>query len=316
MSPPGFTVTLAAFNEEVWVGSAIESVLRQTCEDFELVVVDDGSTDGTAEVVRGYQSDPRVKLVSQPNRGLAGALNTAIAAGSAPLLAMIDADDLWMPTYLEQMGHTLERAPGAGFAYTDAWILEHPSGRFQRRTSNTGMGEPMPPPTAPEQFLRLLMRANFVFGLATIRRSALKEVGGSFNESLAAAEEYELWIRMLAHGFSAARAPGPLAIVRERGGAMHTDDRRMITAVREVCRIAVEDLDTSDDVKAIARKRIGRLDRALEAQEGSNRARAWRALRHRLGRIRRAAGGRRSWYRDTPPEVAAAFPELARGPGG
>lgn len=312
MSSPSFTVTLAAFNEEDWIDSAIRSVLAQTREDFELVVVDDGSTDATVDVVHGFESDPRVRLVRQNNTGLAGALNTAVGAGSAKYVALIDADDLWMPTYLEEMGGALDQDPGAGFAYCDAWCLDHPSGRFWRMSSNASLGEPDPPPKDPEEFLRLLIEVNFVFGLAAIRRSALLEVGG-FNASLRACEDYELWIRLLARGYRAARAPGLLAVVRDRRGSMHTDERNMLTHIREVCRVAADDLDTSDEVTTLARRRIARIDRSLKAlDEGTKTTAARRALRRRLGTIRRTVFGRRIWYPGTPPDVAAAFPELAR----
>lgn len=312
MSSPAFTVALSAFNEEDWVSAAIRSVLAQTREDFELVVVDDGSTDATADVVRGFQSDPRVRLISQQNKGLAAGLNTAIAAGSAPYVALIDADDLWMPRYLEEMGRALDGDPGAGFAYTDAWSFDEASGRFFRQTSNSYMRAPDPPPTDPEKFLRLLIEVNFVFGLAAMRRSALDEVGG-FNESLKACEDYELWVRLAAHGYRAARAPGQLVVVYNRAGSMHTDERRMLSCNREVCRIVAEDLETSDELKAIARARIARLNRSLAALDGDAKAlAAWWALRRRLGVIRRAVLGKRYWYPGTPPEVAAAFPELAK----
>ena len=312
MSEPTFTVALKAYNEQDCIADAIRSVLAQTRDDFELVVVDDGSTDATAEVVRGFQSDPRVQLVRQENRGVAAAVNAAIDAGGAPYISLIDADDLWLPDYLEQMGRTLDSDPAAGFAYTDGWIMERPSGRFQRLTSNQGMGEPQPPPHDPEEFLRLLIEANFVFGLATIRRSALQQVGGAFNESLRAAEEYEVWIRMLAAGFGAARAPGPLVVVCEREDGLHGDERAMVTNAREVCRIAAEDLDTSAEVRGRARRRMAELDRLLVSLDGGAWPAAKRGLRRRLGSIRRATLGRRSWYRDgAPPEVAAAFPDLA-----
>jgi glycosyltransferase involved in cell wall biosynthesis len=312
VSSPAFTVALSGFNEEDWIGTAIRSVLAQTREDFELVVVDDGSTDATAEVVRGFQSDPRVRLISQKNKGLAAGLNAAIAAGSAPYVALIDADDLWMPTYLEEMGRALEGDPGAGFAYTDAWSFDEASSRFFRRTSNSFIGAPDPPPTDPEQFLRLLVKFNFVFGLAMMRRSALDEVGG-FNESLKACEDYELWIRLAAHGYHAARVPKQLVVVYNRVGSMHTDERRMLSCNREVCRMVAEDLETSDEVKALAQARIARLNRSLAALEGNAKAiAAWWAVRRRLGLIRRAVLGKRYWYPGTPPEVAAAFPELAK----
>ena len=312
MSAPAFTAVLAAFNEEDWVARAIRSVLAQTRQDFELVVVDDGSTDRTSEVVRGFGEDPRVRLIVQQNRGLAPALNAAIAAGTAPYIAMIDADDLWMPTYLEAMGRALDETPGAGFAYTDAWILDHAAGRIRRRTAGSYMAAPDPPPADAEHFLRQLIEANFVFGLATIRRSALDRVGG-FNESLRASEDYELWLRLLANGYTAARAPGKLVVVSDRGGSMHHDERRMFLTVREVCRIAAEQLPTSEEVRHLARQRIERLDRDLAALEGEAKGlAARRAVRRRLGAIRRRMLARRI-YRDTPPEVVAAFPELLPG---
>src|SRR2546430_3854957 len=121
MTEPAFTFVLAAYNEEDYVGDAIGSVLSQTREDFELMVVDDGSADATAEVVRGFESDPRLTLISQENRGLAASLNRGIRAGSAPYASLIDADDLWMPSYLEKLGEALDHHAEAGFAYTTAW---------------------------------------------------------------------------------------------------------------------------------------------------------------------------------------------------
>jgi glycosyltransferase involved in cell wall biosynthesis len=312
MSAPAFTVALAAFNEEDWIGSAIRSVLAQTRDDFELVVVDDGSTDATADVIRGFQTDPRIRLVSQENTGLAGALNAAIAAGTAPYVALIDADDRWMPTYLEEMGRVLDDDPEAGFAYPDAWGYSDPTRRFYRVSPNTDMGAPDPPPNDPEQFLRLLVQSNFVFGLASMRRAAFDEVGG-FNEALRACEDYELWIRLLSHGYRATYSPNRLVIVWNRGESMSKDERIMATHIREVCRITIEDLDTSDEVKALARQRIRQMDRVLATLDGRARTRAaWWAVRRRLGAIRRAVLSRRLWYPGTPPEVAAAFPDLAK----
>src|SRR5918992_3277590 len=97
MSTPSFTVVISAYNEERFVADAISSVLAQTRKDFELVVVDDGSADRTAEVVEGFSSDPRLRLISHANRGLAASLNVGIGAGSAPFVALLDADDMWMP---------------------------------------------------------------------------------------------------------------------------------------------------------------------------------------------------------------------------
>lgn len=315
MSAPAFTVVLAAYNEEEYVGDAIRSVLGQTREDFELKVVDDGSADATSDVVRGFGSDPRVELIRHDNRGLAASLNRGIAAGSAPYASLIDADDLWMPTYLEKLGAALDEDPNAGFAYTDAWWYDVARRRFWRRTISEYLGAPDDPPRDPERFLHLLMKVNFVFGLTTIRRTAFDAVGG-FNEALRACEDYELWIRLLAGGYRAAHVHGRLAVQRDRRGSMSADMRSMFTNVREACRIAAEDLDTSPEVKALARERIAEMDHSLATLEGAARpTAAWWKLRDRLVALRQALLRRRFFYPQTPPEVAAVFPDLERRRG-
>jgi glycosyltransferase involved in cell wall biosynthesis len=311
MSPASVTVVISAYNEEELVGDAIRSVLAQTRGDFELVVVDDGSTDATAVVVGGFEADPRVRLISHSNRGLAASLNAGIAAGSAPYVALLDADDMWMPTFIERMTAALDADPSAGFAYTEAWWLDQQRGRFFRRSTSDYMGAPKVPPSDPDAFLLAVMPANWVFGLPMIRRSALEQVGG-FNESLRACEDYELWIRLLASGFMALRVPGRLVIQRDRSGSMSKDETSMLTNLRQVYEIAVEQPRVPEGARAIARRRIEEIDRLLEALKKGRRP-ARQVARRWLGRMAKAVLGRRYWYPETPPEVAAAFPDLDWG---
>jgi glycosyltransferase involved in cell wall biosynthesis len=311
MSAPAFTVVCSAFNEEDYVADAIRSVLGQTREDFELIVVDDGSSDATAEVAGQFESDPRVRVVSHENRGLAASLNRGAEEGSAPYVSLIDADDLWMPTYLERLGRALDEDQGAGFAYTDAWWYDVARRRFWRRTISESLGAPADPPRDPNDFLKLLMTANFVFGLTTIRRTAFEDVGG-FNESLRACEDYELWIRLLANDYRVAHVYSRLAVQRDRRGSMSADLRSMLTNVREACRIAAEEMPTSPEVRELARQRMAEMDHGLATLEGGAPATAaWWALRKRLIDLRQVLLRRRFFYPGTPPEVAAVFPELA-----
>jgi glycosyltransferase involved in cell wall biosynthesis len=315
MGDPTFTVVTKAYNEEALIGDAIRSALAQTRDDFELIVVDDGSTDGTAAVVRSFEPDRRVRLISQPNRGVAAAMNTGIAAGSGRYLALLDADDLWMPTYLERMGEALDADERLGFAYTDAWWLDDASGRFFKGTMSERLGAPSDPPRDPHQLLKLLIPSNWLFGLTTMRRSALEEVGG-VNESLRGSEDYELWIRLLAAGYRAARVSGRLVVWRDRGASLSSDERGMVTTMQQVYRMVDTELEVPDDVKALARDRLSQLDRELRVLDGRARGlAAKRALRHRLGRMRKAVLPGLIWYSETPPEVAAAFPHLDRSRG-
>ena len=135
LSSARFTVVIAAFNAARTIGSSIRSVLRQTEQDFEVIVVDDGSTDETAEAVGTFSGDSRIRLIGQPNRGPAAARNTGLKAARSTYVSMLDADDLWLPDYLEVMGGALDEDPRRGFAYTDAWVLEDETRKVRRRSA-------------------------------------------------------------------------------------------------------------------------------------------------------------------------------------
>ncbi|MDP6713514.1 MAG: glycosyltransferase family A protein, partial [SAR202 cluster bacterium] len=94
---PTVCVVIPAYNVGSIIPRAIESVLGQTFSDFEIVVVDDGSSDETASVVKQYRGDPRVQYVYQTNKGLPGARNTGIRHAESGLVAFLDADDWWLP---------------------------------------------------------------------------------------------------------------------------------------------------------------------------------------------------------------------------
>ncbi len=310
MSAPGapaFSVILKAYNEERLIGDAIGSVLGQTFEDFELIVVDDGSTDATAEVVRKV-SDPRVRMIQQPNRGVAASINAGASAAHAPRLALIDADDLWLPTFLERMGTALDATPGAGFAYTDAWWLQVESGRFFRRSVSEYLGAPATPPEDPHQMLLALLPANWVFGLTAIDRAAFEEVGG-IDEDLDAAEDYVLWLRLLAAGRPAPRVPGRLAIQRDRPASLSSDLSSMLRNLRGVYEIVAERLDVPEDVRRAAVARIAETDREIEADgdDSSLLALRWR-LRGGLGALRKRVAPGSVWHDGVPAEVAEALP--------
>src|SRR3712207_3903519 len=175
---PAFSVVMPAFNAQRTIAASIRSVLAQTRDDLELIVVNDGSTDSTRDVAGQFTGDPRVRVVDQENAGPGAARNRGISAGSAPYISLIDSDDLWLPTYLEVMGAALDAEPMAGLAYTDAWVLDDWSGRIRKKTAMAYQNPPLPPPEEPREFLRLLLtRRNFVFTSTTLRRSAVEHAG-------------------------------------------------------------------------------------------------------------------------------------------
>jgi glycosyltransferase involved in cell wall biosynthesis len=303
---PTFTIVTPAYNAAATIEAAIRSVLGQTRGDFELIVIDDGSTDDTAARVEEFTGDPRVRLVRQENSGLPVARNIGIAHGTAPLVSMLDSDDLWLPNYLETMADALAANPDAGFAYTDAWIVEDETRRVLRASAMAYQDPPDRPPAEPVAFLEELLRRNFVFTSATVRREVLEEVG-AYRESLDAAEDYELWLRIAAHGRRGVRAGDRLAVYRKRAGSLSTNDVRMMTSLRDVAYLVAEEYDVPEHVRALARSRMKEFEAALGDRRGLSARYRVRAL---LVRAKGAVLSPWLWYRSPPRELADVFPDL------
>jgi glycosyltransferase involved in cell wall biosynthesis len=309
---PAFTIVTKAFNEQQRIADALRSAQAQTSTGFELVVVDDGSRDATAEVVAALAAeDPRIRLVSHgDNRGVAAALNTGLREARAPLVALLDADDLYMPEYLSRMGRALEARPEAAFAFTDAWWLDEASGRFFLRTTSEYLDAPASPPGDALGLLSALLRGhNWLFGLTTFRREAALGVGG-FDESLEGAEDFDMWLRLLAAGHGAAHAGPRLAIQRDRPGSLSKDRASMLRSLRSIYG-NLADMDTLPaEVRALARERLAEVAGGPAGSQGAGGMVP--AARHLLGNLRKRLAPGTVWHSETPPEVAAAFPELAR----
>jgi GT2 family glycosyltransferase len=294
-----FSVIVPAFNAARTVGSTIRSVLAQTRQDFEVVVVDDGSTDSTIELVREFERDPRIRLLRQSNGGPSAARNTGIAAARGGYVSMLDADDLWLPEYLELMGAALDEAPGAVLAYTDAWVLDDASGRIRRRSA---MSYQRPPKHvgSPRELFLLLLERNFIYTSVTVRRATLEQVGG-YDESLGASEDWELWLRIAALGAPLICVPGMLAIHRNHASSLTSDPRTIVHAASEVYRRFVEDGSTDPEAQAVARRRLAYCTAYAESLE---RPDAKVRLRRRAGATKRRLLDRWIWRRRPPAAVA------------
>ena len=184
--PPQVSVVIPVHNRPVAVRRAIESVLAQTCQDFEIIVVDDGSTDGTVAAVEAI-GDPRIEVIRhERNLGASPARNTGIRAGSAPYVAFLDSDDEWFPTRLEKLLSAFEHSgAGVGFVYTGADRLLADGSVLKRIPTDRGDLE------------RILLTDNVIGGasVAMVRRAVLDEIG-AFDENLRCMEDLDLWLRI------------------------------------------------------------------------------------------------------------------------
>jgi glycosyltransferase involved in cell wall biosynthesis len=185
-SSPRITVVIPVFNRAQAVQRAISSVLAQTYQNFELIVVDDGSTDSIAESVSAFL-DRRITLIRhERNRGGGAARNTGIWAGSGPFVAFLDSDDEWLPTKLERQLEVFERSgERLGFVYTGAERI-FPDGSSSRYI-----------PERRGDLSSALLTDNVVgeTSLGMVRRTALDAIGG-FDESLPSSQDLDLWLRL------------------------------------------------------------------------------------------------------------------------
>jgi glycosyltransferase involved in cell wall biosynthesis len=311
LSQVRFTVVIAAFNAARTIRSTIRSVLAQTQQEFEVVVVDDGSTDNTAERARYFTTDPRIRVMTQRNQGPAAARNAGLAVARGEYFAMLDADDLWLPGYLQVMGGALDAAPEAAFAYTDAWVLDDATKRVRRRSA---MSYQRPPQTVPDArtFFLLLVDRNFVYTSVTARRLVLEAVGG-FDESLVGVEDWDLWLRIARGGGRPVRVPEILAIYRLTPDSLTADPLRHIRKVCEFYGRMAEDPATDAEVEAIARRKLAHFaDLAYRLEHETLR---WR-IRRLAGAVKHKLLSRGTWLERPPEAVARTLAAVGEDLGG
>jgi GT2 family glycosyltransferase len=314
MEAPTFTVVMPAFNTADTIGRAVESVLGQTREDFELVVVDDGSTDGTIDVLEAASQDRRIRVIRQENRGAAAARNAAVTVARGHYVSFIDSDDLWLPTYLEKMTAVLDNADAkVGFAYTDAWTINPETGQIGVATAMEGQYPPVPPPTDPAEFLVELLERNFIYNAVTVPRAVFQEFGG-FDESLQAAIDYEMWLRITAKGRTGVTPGGLLGVYsRGRTGSISANEALVYRNLAIVLRRILAELPPSSRACDVARARIAEAERVLaDLSPSSELDRLWRSYgKPPLGRIKRAIFHPPvDWREEPPPELVEALPSL------
>ncbi len=300
-SSPRCSVVIAAHNSASTVAATIASVRLQTLEDWELVVVDDGSSDRTAEIVEAIR-DARIRLVRQPNRGPSAARNAGLRLARGRLVSTLDSDDLWMPDYLENMAGLLDRNPDAGVAYTDAWALDDATGRIRKTSAMRYQRPPVPPPTSPAAFLAALLASNFVYNSVTMRREVVEAVGG-YDERFWAAEDWELWLRIASKGFRFVRADDLLAIYRHREGSLHTQHEPMFAANCRVYQLLENEWDVPAEIKEQARSLASAYRRKASGVSGFPGGDPFALARI----VKRAVERRTLWYGSPPREVAVVL---------
>lgn len=190
------TVSMPAYNTGRYIGAAIESVLRQRGVDFELIVVDDASTDNTAKVASSFK-DPRVKVVRNSiNRGVSFCHNLVLAQSASPFIAHVDSDDLLLPNALKKMVATLGSDPHIGQAHCYFFDINE-AGKTTRQAFCARKKQFLKDRPRDMDYKRELpIRGCVINHLRTYRREVFDKVG-YFNEKLRIAEDFEMALRIL-----------------------------------------------------------------------------------------------------------------------
>lgn len=234
-----FSVVIPTFNRKAFLEDAVQSVLEQTCGDFELIVVDDGSTDGTPSILNA-RSDARFRFIIHPkNRGVSAARNTGIRISAGTYVCFLDSDDLWKPEKLAMQKEFFEQNPGTLICHTNEdWIANgRRKNQSDRHRKQGGFF-----------FERSLELCLVSPSSVAIHRSLFDEEG-FFDEQLAVCEDYDFWLRLnIHHAFGYLET----ALVVKRGG--HADQLSRSTPVMDSYRIKsllklIERNDLPDDLK-------------------------------------------------------------------
>jgi glycosyltransferase involved in cell wall biosynthesis len=215
---PIVSIVIPAFRASDDIPDALASVFRQTFTDYEVIVVNDGSPDTPAleRALAPHQS--RIRYIAQPNRGAAAARNTGIRASRGRFIALLDADDVWLPEFLDRQVGFLMAYPSCALVYADA-IISGDTPLARRRFAETA------PSDGPVTLLNLLQqRCNIMLSTVVVRREPLIE-SGMFDESIKRGHDADLWFRLAWRGADLQYQPLVLAERRVRSSGLSGDQR-------------------------------------------------------------------------------------------
>lgn len=226
---PQVSVIITTYNRAAMVTEAVKSVLAQEMKDFELIVIDDGSTDETEERLSIYGS--RLKYYQQENAGVSSARNRGLESARAPLVAFLDSDDLWLPAKLQVQHKYMMEHPEVHICQTEEIWWRNGRQVNPKRHHRKPSGD----------IFRRSLDLCLVSPSAVMMRRELFEKVGYFDEELPAAEDYDLWLRVSVE-YQVPLLPDPVVI--KRGG--HSDQLSAISGIDRYRIKALEKLLQSD----------------------------------------------------------------------
>jgi len=260
---PTVSVIMPAYNARHYLHGAVESVLRQTFRDLELLVIDDGSSDETVTIAEDFAGrDPRVRVLRQENAGPGPARNTGFRHARGHYFAFLDSDDEWDDTFLAEQVAVLELRPDVDVVIGNA---RHRGGKRDGLPCRPIRGEGLPITLA-----EILADETCLFIMAVFRREVVDTVGG-FDRDLLTNEEYEMWIRAALAGFTFTRHTTPLGWYASRADSLSSSDARMLTGILRVFVKTQPLLPAGSPERVIVDRQIARFEAEIARMERRQR---------------------------------------------
>lgn len=225
---PKVSVIIPTYNRAKFISETLESVFSQTFTDYEVIVVDDGSTDNTIQILANYGD--RLRVISlEENTGPSVSRNIALRAAQGEFIALLDSDDLWYPNMLATTVDYLEHNPNTDLV-CGAWDIIDETGRVITPTNKPSNFQAR----LQTDFLRVIALGNIFLVHALLIRRKCFECCGCFDPQLKATVDWDLWIRMAMHDHKVDMIDVPVAHYRRHSGCITRDPQRMLHASEQV----------------------------------------------------------------------------------
>ncbi len=236
---PRVSVVIPTFNCATYLPRALDSVLSQSYKDFEILVVDDGSTDGTVDQISNYTK--HIRYLYQENEGASGARNRALEVSTGEYIAYLDADDMWYPQKLERQVAYLDGHVECGLVHSEVAVIDEQDQTLHHRfNSETSRSVPQ-----GSCLLQLLQHSHIQTLTVVERRDCFEKVGG-FDKRLSVAQDYMHWILIALEGWKFGYIAEPLAKYRWRRGSLMASKRRLLEDYEQICSILLKETSLGD----------------------------------------------------------------------
>jgi len=217
--PPKISIIMPVYNGASFIGDSIHSVLAQTHQDWELIIIDDGSTDGSRKIVESFK-DARIQYDYQENAGVSAARNKAIRLSQGKWLAFIDADDVWLP---EKLSAQLPFCSSSDLVFSDCYFIKEGTQTTELFSASSSI-----PANRDPGLSYLLSHNNFIPLLTVIAKKESVVAAGMFDHGIKHGEDFDLWLRMKAQGAQFAYIGRPLGAYRVHPSSASSDYGKMI----------------------------------------------------------------------------------------